>query len=76
MGSHGRRDGTTYVDETLIRELNRLRDAGNDLAEAAHRVQRTYDGVHRLRLALAGWYQALADEFDRDVAASVDREEG
>lgn len=69
MGDSGPRDGTYAVDETLITELNRLRAAGNELAEAAHRVSTDYDGIHRLRLALAGWYKALADEFGRDVGA-------
>jgi hypothetical protein len=67
VASHGKRDGTTPVDETLVKELNRLRAAGNDLAEAAARISRDYDGVHRLRLAIAGWYTALANEFDRDA---------
>jgi hypothetical protein len=53
------------VDETQLRELHRIKTAGNALALAAHQVQAEYDGVHRLRLALAGWYQALADEFAR-----------
>jgi len=55
----------TYVDAALIRELARLRRAGNDLAGAAHRVQDELDGIHRLRLALAAWYTARANEFDR-----------
>ena len=42
-------------------ELNRIIKAGNHLAEAAHRVQSEYDGIHRLRLALAEWYKARAE---------------
>lgn len=52
-----------------IEDRNRLQKAGDALAEAAHRVSSTYDGVHRLRLALAGWYQALADEGRRGEKA-------
>lgn len=65
MGEHDPRDGQVAVDQKFVDEINRLKVAGNVLAEAAHRVQTEYDGVHRLRLALAGWYQALADEWDR-----------
>ena len=73
MGEYGARDGTTPVEPTLLHELTRVKDAGNALAEAAHRVQTDYDGVHRLRLALAGWYQALADEFGRAGTPPGDR---
>ena len=43
------------------------RDAGMDLAEAASRViysitSGRVDGVHRLALAVARWYQTVADE--------------
>jgi hypothetical protein len=65
MGEHGPRDGQVAVDQRFVDEINRLKVAGNALAEAAHRVQNDYDGVHRLRVALVGWYQALADEWDR-----------
>lgn len=51
--------------EFIAQELTRVITAGNALAEAAHRVSATYDGVHRLRLALAGWYTALANEGGR-----------
>ncbi len=67
MGDSGPQDGSVALEVCLVRELKRVKDAGNALAEAAHRVSATYDGVHRLRLALAGWYQALADEFDRNL---------
>jgi hypothetical protein len=51
--------------EMLAEQLNRVTEAGNELAAAAHRISATFDGVHRLRLALARWYQTLADEFGR-----------
>ena len=51
--------------DALVREITRIREAGNLLAEAAHRMSADRDGVHRLRLALAGWYEALADEWGR-----------
>ena len=43
------------------------RDAGTNLAEAASRVigsitNDRVDGIHRLALAVARWYQTLADE--------------
>jgi hypothetical protein len=52
----------TSIDEDLLRRYSRLREAGDALAAAAHRVQAEGDGIHRLCLAIAGWYQALADE--------------
>jgi hypothetical protein len=71
MGMNGRAPDSPV--EGLLEELRRLTDAGNELAEAAHRVSSTSDGVHRLRLALAGWYTALANEWGRgDMAADAD----
>lgn len=55
----------------LSEELNKIIEAGNKLAEAAHKVQSDYDGIHRLRLALAEWYKIRANEFDRDSRFSV-----
>jgi len=52
-------------------ELNKIIEAGNKLAEAAHKVQSDYDGIHRLRLALSEWYKVRANEFDRDSRFSV-----
>lgn len=52
-------------DEMLCNELNKVIEAGDKLAEAAHYVQSSYDGIHRLRLALAGWYKTRADENGR-----------
>lgn len=49
----------------LQRDLDRLEIAGGELAEAAARVAREYDGVHRLSLAIASWHKARADCGDR-----------
>ena len=35
--------------------------------EAALRVVRDYDGVHRLALAVSAWAQVLADQGGRDA---------
>lgn len=51
--------------EFIAQELARVLEAGNALAAAAHYVSAHFDGVHRLRLALAGWYTALANEGGR-----------
>jgi len=51
--------------EMLIKNNKELRDSGCKLAEAATRVIRTYDGVHRLSLAVAEWYKTLANENGR-----------
>jgi hypothetical protein len=48
-----------------IRDHKRMREAGCKLAEAALRVIRTYDGLHRLSLAVADWSAAIAAEGDR-----------
>tara|TARA_Y100001951_G_scaffold105377_1_gene122749 strand:+ start:6862 stop:7632 length:771 start_codon:yes stop_codon:yes gene_type:complete len=50
------------ADEMLATDNRRLRTAGCNLAEAASRVIDTYDGVHRLSIAVAGWYSAVANE--------------
>lgn len=52
-------------------ELNKIIEAGNKLAEAAHRLQSEYDGVHRLRLALSEWYKVRANESNRDSSLST-----
>jgi len=36
--------------------------------EAALRVVRDYDGVHRLALAVSAWAKVLADQGGRDAA--------
>ena len=51
---------------TMVLDDNtRMRTAGCKLAEAALRVAREYDGVHRLLLAVSEWSTAVADEGDR-----------
>jgi hypothetical protein len=42
-----------------------MRNAGSELAAAALRVTEDYDGVHRLRLAVAKWAKVTADEGGR-----------
>lgn len=50
------------LEEMLIEDNQRLRSSGCRLAEAALRVIRTYDGTHRLALAVADWSNAVAAE--------------
>jgi hypothetical protein len=42
--------------------LTEMRQTGTKLAEAASRVLRTWDGHHRLSLAVAEWFTLLANE--------------
>lgn len=49
----------------LLEENRSLRAAGCNLAEAAVRVCNTYDGVHRLALAVATWMTAIGNEGGR-----------
>jgi hypothetical protein len=49
----------------LHEELNKVIFVGDKLAEAAHRIQSEYDGIHRLRKALSDWYKIRATEFGR-----------
>lgn len=55
------------IDQTKTAhdELCDILEAGNKLAEACHRVQSEYDGIHRLRLALSNWYKVRANEYGR-----------
>jgi molybdenum-dependent DNA-binding transcriptional regulator ModE len=53
------------LEEMLIEDNRRMRAAGTALAEAALRVVREYDGVHRLALAVAAWSTAVANEGGR-----------
>ena len=55
------------VEEFLAAENRELRIAGCKLAEAALRVAREYDGVHRLMLAVSEWSAAVANEGGRGV---------
>ena len=50
----------------LIDDNKRLREAGCELAEAAMRVAKTYDGVHRLMIASSKWAMAIANEGGRE----------
>lgn len=52
--------------EFTLEELINVTNAGEELAEAAARVCKEYDGIHRLRLALSKWYLARANEYGRD----------
>ena len=54
-------------EEMLIADNKRFREAGCELAEAAMSVAKTYDGVHRLKLALSKWALAIANEGGRDL---------
>lgn len=49
----------------IVDDNRKMRDAGCDLAEAAMRVVRTYDGVHRLANKIAEWASVIADEGGR-----------
>jgi hypothetical protein len=63
----------------LAVENRKMRDAGCALAEAAMRVVRDYDGVHRLAAAVAHWMEVLANEGGRgddNTLATVIRWEG
>lgn len=55
------------AQEMLAANLGNVTEAGNELAEAAHRVQADFDGIHRLRAALANWYRVLSNESGRGV---------
>jgi hypothetical protein len=68
---------TTYyskqsVERMLSRDNDKLRKAGCDLAEAACVVIRDYDGTHRLSLAVAEWFRAVADEGLRGLGGRED----
>jgi len=51
--------------EMLAKDNSSLREAGCDLAEAALRVIRDYDGIHRLAQAASQWMKALAEQGGR-----------
>ena len=53
------------IERMLSDDNMRLRMAGCRLAEAALLVIRTYDGTHRLSLAVADWCTAVASEGGR-----------
>lgn len=62
--NHTQRGGVGMVDPTefLSEENAKLCKAGNDLAIAAIRVVRDYDGLHRLMLEVSNWAKVVADE--------------
>ena len=49
----------------LIKQNKALRSAGCNLAIAAIRVIESYDGLHRLSLAVSKWAETLANEGGR-----------
>jgi len=59
------KDSDILIEEFLSKENKLLRKAGCDLAEAAIRVTKEYDGVHRLMLAVSDWARAIANEGGR-----------
>ena len=62
------RDNANQERDWAREHNNAMRMAGCDLATAALRVVRDYDGVHRLALAVSAWAQVLADQGGRDAA--------
>lgn len=50
----------TNEEQKLLDKLNELTSAGDNLALACARVCADYDGIHRLRAALAVWYDLRA----------------
>ena len=56
------------LEEMLINDNRKMREAGCRLAEAALRVVRTYDGCHRLAIAVAKWAEVIAAEGNRSPA--------
>ena len=63
--------GAKDIIKMIEKDNKRMREAGNNLAIAAMRVIRDYDGIHRLSLAVAAWSKAIADEGGR--ADTVER---
>ena len=51
--------------ELLNTENSKLKIAGCEMAEAAIRIIKDYDGVHRLSLAVSNWFKVMADENNR-----------
>jgi hypothetical protein len=68
----------TGAIEMLARDNARMREAGCNLAEAAARVVRDYDGLHRLSIAISAWFTAIASEGDRGDrhASGIDARSG
>ena len=53
------------IEEQITNDNNKMRKAGNNLAEMAIRVIRDYDGIHRLALAVSDWTKVIANEGNR-----------
>ena len=68
--------GSVSVEQMLINDNRRLREAGCELAEASMRVAKTYDGVHRLMIASSKWAMAIANEGERGRLYSQNKPEG
>ncbi len=49
----------------LIEDNGKMRHAGCELAEAALKVIKDYDGVHRLSLAVSKWCEVIGNESGR-----------
>lgn len=62
------------LEQMLINDNHKLREAGCELAEAAMRVAKTYDGVHRLMIATSKWAMAIANEGGRGQLYSQNKE--
>lgn len=58
----------------LVEDNKNLRRAGCALACAALRVIKTYDGTHRLALAISAWTNAIADEGGRPHGREANEE--
>ena len=58
------------LEEMLISDNKKLREAGCELAESALRVINTYDGIHRLSMSVAKWCKTISDEGSRDTLYS------
>jgi hypothetical protein len=63
-------DAEAEINRMLVADNARMRKAGCNLAEAAIRVIRDYDGIHRLSLAVSEWAKAVANEGNRELTAS------
>lgn len=57
----------------LVHDNAELRKAGLALSEAATRTIKTYDGLHRLSLAVSAFMQVVANEGGRPHVTQVPR---
>ena len=70
------RDNANQERDWAREHNNAMRMAGCDLATAALRVMRDYDGVHRLFLAVSALAKVLADEGGRGGVPDEALDEG